>query len=481
MNYAVILRRVGELLGLLTVAQVIPLAWSLYLGSPDAAAFAVSMGIGSALALALRLSVRGDGEAGLREALVVVAVGWLLAGVAGSIPFMVSGTTTSWVDAVFEAVSGLTTTGATVFPAVGQQPPGILMWRSVLQWLGGLGITVLFIAVFPALGVGGAHLLAAEMPGPTVAKLRPRLRATARLLWTVYAGLTALQTGLLWAAGLSPYEALLHAFATLSTGGFSNRSLNIASYSSPLIEGIVILFMFLGGMNLALLYRVFQLKEWRRLRSTELKGYLLIIALATGLMTVNLWNTGTYPGFGDALRHAAFQAVALVTTTGFSSADYDAWPAASRAIALLLLFCGGMAGSTAGGIKVIRLVVLAKHAWGSLTALLHPHATLTLMVDGKPLSAGVLRGIVQFVVLYVGLFAASVVVLSFDGHDLVTTVSAAIAMLGNTGSGLGLVGPYDSYGFFSPWAKLYMTGLMIAGRLEVITVIALLSPSFWRR
>src|SRR5690606_4565874 len=203
---------------------------------------------------------------------------------------------------------------------VGQQPPGISMWRSVLQWLGGLGITVLFIAVFPALGVGGAHLLAAEMPGPTVAKLRPRLRATARLLWTVYAGLTALQTGLLWAAGLSPYEALLHAFATLSTGGFSNRSLNIASYSSPLIEGIVILFMFLGGMNLALLYRVFQLKEWRRLRSTELKGYLLIIALATGLMTVNLWNTGTYPGFGDALRHAAFQAVALVTTTGFSSA-----------------------------------------------------------------------------------------------------------------------------------------------------------------
>lgn len=481
MNYAIIGRRIGELVGIVSATQIIPLAWSLYLGSPDAAAFAVSMGIGAALSLALHVSLRGDGELRMREGLVVVTLGWLVAGAVGAIPFVVSGTIPDWVDAVFEAVSGLTTTGASVLPAVDDVPPGILMWRAVLQWLGGLGITVLFIAVFPALGVGGAHLLAAEMPGPAVAKLTPRLRATARLLWILYMTLTGLQAVLLWAAGLSPYEALLHAFATVSTGGFSSRNLNIAAYDSPLVEGIVIVFMFLGGMNLALLYRAVWLKEWNRLRNTELAGYALITAGAAALMAVNVWGTGTYARFGEALRHGVFQAVSLVTTTGFASADYDAWPAGARAIAFLLLFCGGMAGSTAGGIKVIRLVVLTQYARGSLTTLLHPHATLPLMVDGKPVPAGILNGIVQFSVMYVGLFAASVAVLSFDGHDLVTTVSAAIAVLGNTGSGLALVGPYDGYGFFSPWAKLYMTGLMIAGRLEVVTVIALLSPSFWRR
>lgn len=481
MDYRSIGRRIGELVGLVAVAQLVPLAWSVYLHSPDARVFVISIAIGLGIALALRLPFSRHADLGRREALIVIVAGWLAAGTVGAIPFILSGAVPSWIDAVFETVSGLTTTGATVLASVADQPSGILMWRATLQWLGGMGIAVLFTAVFPALGIGGTRLLAAEMPGPVVEKLTPRVRETAGLLWGVYAALTALQFVLLLVAGLSAYDALLNAFATLSTGGFSNQPMSLQSYGNPWVERITAVFMFLGGVNLVLQYRILWLRESRRLRSSELKGYGIIIAAASALVAVNLWADGTYQRFGDALHHGVFQVISLVTTTGYVSADYDAWPAASRAILFLLLFCGGMAGSTAGGMKVIRLVVLAKHAVQSLTTLLHPHATVPLLVDGKPVPPPVLRSIVLFVVLYIGLFAASFVVLSFDGHDFVTALSAAIAILGNTGTAFGLVGPYDSYAFFSPWAKVYMTVLMMAGRLEVVALLVLFTPAFWRR
>lgn len=481
MNYASVCRRIGELVGLVAVAQLVPLAWSVHLRSPDVRAFAISIAIGVAIALALRLPFSRPRDLGRREALIVVVAGWLAAGTVGAIPFILSDAIPGWIDAVFETVSGLTTTGATVLANVDDQPPGIFMWRATLQWLGGMGIAVLFTAVFPALGIGGTRLLAAEMPGPVVEKLTPRVRETAGLLWVVYSALTALQFVLLVAAGLPAYDALLHSLATLGTGGFSNQSLSVQSYGSLWVERITAVFMFLGGVNLALQYRVLWLREWHRLRSSELRGYGLIITLAAALIAFNLWTAGVYGRFGEALHHGIFQVISLVTTTGYVSADYDAWPTASRAILFLLLFCGGMAGSTAGGIKVIRLVVLAKHALQSVTMLHHPHATVPLLVDNKPVSVPVLRSIVQFFILYIGLFGASFIILSFEGYDLVTTLSAAIAALGNTGTAFGLVGPYESYAFFSPWAKVYLTMLMIAGRLEVIAVMVLFTRAFWRR
>lgn len=471
----------GYVLVLVGLAQLPPLAWALHLGSPDRNAFALSITVTVVLGFAVIRWFSRPLDWGIREAVVTVVCGWLVAGLAGSLPFVLSGVVVHWTDAWFETVSGLTTTGATVLTPVEGQPAGILMWRSMLQWIGGMGIIVLFIAVFPKLGVGGAQLFSAEITGPVVEKLTPRIRHTASLLWKIYLTLTGALTFLLLLCGLPLYDALLHALSTVSTGGFSNRALSAGSFQNAPAQWILALFSFLGGVNFALLYRILWLGEFRRLRNSELFAYIGVILAATALVTASLWSSGVGGQLGETLRHACFQVISIITTTGFATADYDAWPPLARAVLFALLFTGAMAGSTSGGPKIIRFVVLFKDLWRSFRQTVHPHSTVSLTVDGQPVGERVIHGIAQFLFAYGLLFFISVIVLSIEGYDLVTTTTAVVGALGNVGPGLGLVGPHGNYAFFSPWAKQYLSFLMIAGRLEVVTVLLLFAPDLWRR
>lgn len=481
MHLASLLQPTGYLLVFMGLAQGFPLAWAFYLGSPDRTAFVLSMTLTLAVGFALRRWFPRPLDLGIREAVITVVCGWLVAGLAGSLPFVLSGVVPHWTDAWFESVSGLTTTGATVLEKLEDQPAGILMWRAMLQWLGGMGIIVLFIAVFPKLGVGGTQLLAAEVTGPVVEKLTPRIRHTASLLWKIYLALTGALMLLLLLCGLPLYDAILHVLSTISTGGFSNRTWSVGSFQNAVAEWVLALFSFLGGVNFALLYRVLWLREFRHLRNSELLAYIALIIVASALVAASLWSSGSTGQWGEALRQAIFHVISILTTTGFATANYDAWPPLARTVLFTLLFVGAMAGSTSGGPKIFRFLVLFKDLLRGFRQMVHPHSTVSLTIDGHPVGERVASGVAQFFFAYGLLFFVSVIVLSVEGYDLVTTATAVLGALGNVGPGLGLVGPYENYAFFSPWAKQYLTFLMIAGRLEVITVLALLTPDLWRR
>lgn len=452
-------------------------------GDGDAAAIAVSAAIVVILGLLGFWRTQLERELTVREGYAVVSLAWLAVGVAGAVPYLLSGTIQSPVAALFESVSGFTTTGATVFTQIEGLPRGILFWRSLTQWLGGMGIIVLGVAILPFLGVGGMQLFKAEVPGPTPERLQPRIAQTAKHLWYVYGAMTALQAVLYLLGGMQLFEAITHAFTTLSTGGFSPRNASIAAYDSPYIQYVTILFMYLAGVNFTLHYRAVTGRPGIYLRDREWRFFTVLTAGAAVLVLLLIVGSGLYDrsGFEGAFRDALFQVVSIATTTGFVSADYELWPIAAQVVLLLSMFVGGMAGSTAGGIKALRIYVLARQTLSELGKSLHPRAVILTRVGDQVVKEDVLLRILSFVIVYLGLFALGTLLMGVLGHDLPTSIGASAASIGNIGPGLGDVGAVDNYGWMGPASQLALLTLMLVGRLEIFTVLLLFHPGLWRR
>jgi trk system potassium uptake protein TrkH len=422
---------------------------------------------------------RGKDDLTSREGFAIVTMSWGATAVFGALPYLLSGVLDSPTAAVFEAMSGFTTTGATVFTDIESLPHGVLFWRSLTQWIGGMGIIVLVIAVLPFLGVGGMQLFRAEVPGPTVERLRPRIAQTAKLLWLVYVGLTGTEVALFLLGGMGPFDAVNHAFATLATGGFSTKNASMAAFDSAYIHWVTIVFMYLAGVNFSLHFRAasgrpvyFRDHEWRFFT-------VLVLSSAATIMALNL-ASGTYSSFEPALRDSLFQATSITTTTGFVSADYGLWIPGAQMVLFALFFVGGMAGSTGGGIKTMRILLLLKQTGNEIRKHLHPRAILLTRIGRQSVSPDVVANVVGFVILYLLLCLVGAMLLALTGLDPLTAIGGSIATVGNVGPAFGQLGPTDNYGWLSSPALALMSFLMLLGRLEIYTVLLLFHRETWR-
>ncbi len=449
-------------------------------GERDFIPFLLSTIVSAGLGLFMFRRTSLERDLTIREGYAVVSLSWLAIGLAGALPYLFSGVISSPAAALFESVSGFTTTGATVFGDVESLPHGILFWRALTQWIGGMGIIVLGVAILPFLGIGGMQLFRAEVPGPTTERLAPRITQTAKLLWLVYAGLTGAQVLLLYLGDMPVFDAVIHSFTTLSTGGFSTQNASIAAYESKYIQYVIILFMYLAGINFTLHYRAMTGKPWRYFGDTEWKAYTAMVVAATVFVALVLFERGG-TGFEQTIRDSLFQVVSIATTTGYASTDYDLWPAGGQLMLLLLMFVGGMAGSTAGGMKVIRVVTFYRQGVSALRRALHPRAVILTRVSGKAIRENDLLNILAFILFFLLLFVAGVTAMAALGHDLITSIGASAATLGNIGPGLGDVGATDNYGWMGPSSHLVLVFLMLVGRLEIFTVLLLFHPDLWRR
>lgn len=419
-------------------------------------------------------------EYGLRDAFAIVTLGWVLCGIIGALPYLVCGVLPSFTDALFESVSGFTTTGATVITDIHKQPRSILFWRSLTHWLGGMGIIVLSVAILPLLGVGGMAMFKAEVPSPVVDKLKPTVAATAKTLWKVYLVFTVAETVLLFAAGMNFFDATCHTFGTLATGGFSTKNLSIGQYDSPLINAVVIVFMLIAGVNFTLHYQALSGNPRAYLKSQEFRLYMIIFFASTAFICWNILGDAG-GGFWSSLDKSAFQTASIMTTTGYGTADWERWPWACQWLLLSLMFMGGCAGSTGGGMKCMRLVIVAKHVLRELRLLIHPRAVIPLKIDKNVVHASIIDSILAFIGLYVGVWAISTLVLVVMDLDVITAIGASTATLSNIGPGLNKVGAADSYAWLPVPAKWLLTFNMLVGRLELYTVFVLMVPDFWRK
>jgi trk system potassium uptake protein TrkH len=478
-------RTVVYMVGILDLAlglsMAIPVGIAAALSEPDVRALGVSgmivLGLGG---ICLLITRRPPQEISHREGFLVVGLGWLNAAAVGSLPFWLGGVLPHFADAFFESASGFTTTGASVLTALEGLPRGILLWRAMTHWFGGMGIILLSLAIFPLLGVGGMQLYKAEMPGPVPDRLKPRIAETAKALWKVYVLFTCLEVLALLVCGMGLYDAICHAFATLATGGFSTRSLSIESFQNPYVDWVVLLFMLIAGVNFSLHHRAINGNPGAYFRSAEFRFFVLLFLLLSALMT-NQLMLQVYPSIDEAFRYATFQVGSILTTTGFTSADYEGWPAFSRIILFLLMFVGGCAGSTGGGMKCMRILILIKTGYRELLRLVHPHAVLPVKMDGKTIPEDVVTAIWGFFILYLGIFALSSLVMAAIGSDLTSAFVSVAACMGNIGPGLGSVGPTDNYAHIPSFGKWLLSLCMIVGRLEVYTLIVILAPAFWKR
>jgi trk system potassium uptake protein TrkH len=416
----------------------------------------------------------------LRDGFAIVTFGWISVAAFGSLPYLMTGSIGTFSGAFFESMSGLTTTGSTVIADIDALPRGIVFWRSLTHWMGGMGIIVLSVAILPLLGVGGMQLMQAEIPGLSADRLRPRVRQTATVLWSTYALLTLAQTLLLWAGGMTLFEALNHAFATMATGGFSTEDTSLAGFS-PFIQYVTALFMFLAGMNFTL-HCSWMAGRWKPLfRNQELRMYALIVGFFTLGLTGFLWVPETIGGLEESFRAALFQTTSIITTTGFASADYELWVPPAQVMIILLMLIGGCTGSTSGSIKVLRHMIIVQEARISMRKLLHPRAVFVYRIEGKSISPDTLASVSGFLILYQFMLAAGVLILTALGLDALTALGSAATTLGNTGPGFGLVGPTETYAPIPAPALWVMSALMLLGRLELYTVLILLTRGYWRR
>jgi trk system potassium uptake protein TrkH len=415
-----------------------------------------------------------------REGMAIVAVGWTVVGLFGAIPFYLGDGGFTFTDAFFESVSGFTTTGASVLTNIEAMSKGLLFWRSFIQWLGGMGIIVLSVAILPFLGVGGMQLYKAEVPSPVPDKLKPRIRDTAKILWKVYALISLAEVILLLLGGMGLYDALCHTFTTMPTGGFSTKNASIAHYDSVYFDCVIIFFMLLAGINFSLHYQMLRGKALVFWQDSECRFFLGAVVLLTFAVSLNVFGT-VYKTIGEALRFGAFQVASIVTTTGFATADYEQWPTMSQFILLLCMFLGASAGSTGGGMKCLRIMLCFKYCYKELFILIHPHAVSHIKIGGKTVPDDVMRSVLGFLALYMGLFALCSVLLAGMGVDFTTSFAAIAASIGNIGPGFGMVGPVENYAQIPYLGKWLLIWCMLLGRLEIFTMIILMVPEFWRK
>ena len=429
-----------------------------------------------------------------KDGYMIVTLGWIILTLTGTLPYIYTQTIPHFHNAVFEAISGYSTTGASILTDIESMPKGVLFWRSATHWIGGMGIIVLTIAILPLLGIGGMQLFMAEAPGPSADKMHPRIKETAKRLWLIYFLLTFLETLLLKIAGVGWFDAMNHSMATMSTGGFSTKNASVAFWNGmPWVQYIIIIFMIIAGTNFLMSYFALKGKISKILRNEEFQYYFLTIIGVTFLISCSviyfqdesLQTTITHPKFyGEIesnIRHAMFQVTSVVTTTGFVTADYTAWNSFATLITFSLFFVGGSAGSTAGGVKIVRHIIMLKNALLEFKKILHPHAIIPVRYNGYGVRGSVVFNILSFFVLYMSIFIISSIILSFMGLDINTAMGAAASTLGNVGPAFGKLGPVDNYAWLSSEAKLFTSFLMLIGRLELFTVLVILTPYFWKK
>ena len=480
MNY----RMIGFVIGriLLTEAALLMLPMAVAAAYGEAVLpFLIPALLLAVIGLALGLKAPKRSSLYARDGFAVVALAWVLMSAFGAMPFVISGDIPHFVDAFFETVSGFTTTGASILTEIEPLGRGVLFWRSFTHWVGGMGVLVFVMAILPmSAGDGhGMHLMRAEVPGPSVGKLVSRMGDTAKILYGIYLAMTVMEIVLLLLGGMPLFDACIHAFGTAGTGGFSSRNISVGAYDSAYFDVVIGVFMLLFGVNFNLYYFLL-IKRFRDVfRSEELRAYLLIVGAAVAAIAADIVHI--YGTVGRSLRYAFFQVASIITTTGFATADFNAWPEFSRAILVILMFIGACAGSTGGGVKVARVVILCKTSLGDMRKMLHPNAVTTVRFEGKPLTDRSIRSVHLFLTVYILIFTVSVLLLSLDRFDLTTTFTAVAACINNIGPGLEVVGPMGNYAQFSPAAKLLLSFDMLVGRLEIFPMLLLFAPSIWKR
>ena len=479
MNYAIVFRLLSYILLCESALLMLPAATSAIYGEWSVlGAFLITAALCVVFGLLLRLAKPTSKVFYMREGFATTALSWIVISIMGAVPFVLTGCIPDPIDALFETVSGFTTTGASILPAVEGLPRGILLWRSFTHWIGGMGVLVFLLTLLPLTGGSHVNLMKAESPGPQVDKLVPKVQSTAKLLYGIYLVLTLAQLVFLMAGGMPLFDSLLTAFGTAGTGGFGFKNDSFAQFS-PYIQWVVTIFMILCGVNFNF-YFLLLLRRFRRaVSSEEVRAYLGIILVSIGIITLNIRSM--YSGLGEALRHAAFQVGSIITTTGFSSCDFDLWPTLSKQLLVLLMFVGACAGSTGGGMKVSRILIFRKTVGKELKQAMHPQVVAPVRMDGKLLSHETIRTTNVYLCAYLFILVASIMLISLDGFDMVTNFTAVAATLNNIGPGLSQVGPMMNFAGFSNPAKLVLIFDMLAGRLELFPMLVLFLPSAWRK
>ena len=477
MNHRMVMYSLGSVLGVLAALLLLPAGVGLLYGEKSAWAYVIAALIAGALWLCLTLAGRTKNRViYAKEGLAIVALVWVLISAVGALPFVISGEIPSYIDAFFETVSGFTTTGASVLSHPEELSRCSMLWRSFTHWVGGMGVLVFVMAVLPNVPDRSIHILRAEMPGPTVGKILPKLKDTLKILYIIYIALTVIMAAFLMAGGMSPFESAVHTFATAGTGGFGIRPDSVGSYS-PYIQWVITVFMLLFGVNFNLYYMMLIKRIGGALKSRELWCYLAIVITAGTVIAFNI--RGMYSGTEETVRNSFFQVASVITTTGYSTADFNMWPDLSKGILFILMFIGGCAGSTAGGLKVSRVMMLFKSAGRELKKVLHPRTVSTVHFEGKPLDESTLGSANAYFALYMICLGVIFLLLSFEPEGLETNLSAAVSCFNNIGPGLGAVGPAATYAGYSVFSKLVLSFAMLLGRLEIYPLLLALMPSTW--
>ena len=477
MNYKLVLRVVGKTLLVEACAMLLPLLVCLLYGE-DPAPFFMTIPLLIVVGIVLSL-LKSNDHFFPREGFFAVALIWLLVAAFGALPFYFSGFFNSYIDCFFEAVSGFTTTGASILTEVESLPKGILFWRSFMHWLGGMGVLILTIALLPSLGARTLHLMKAESPGPVVSKLVPKTRQSSMILYGIYCVMTVIEVICLRLAGMPWYDSVVNSFATAGTGGFAVKNISIAAYGSPAIEIIITIFMLLFSVNFSLYFLLLCGKVKQALSSDELRFFLIVVFGSIVLISINIWDM--YPHDGTAIRHAAFQVGTIISTTGFASTDFNLWPEFSRVLLVLLMFIGACAGSTGGGIKCSRILLLLRAIRREIHQVIHPRSVNVVKLDGRVVEEDNLRSVYIFFAAYLFITLGATLLVSVDNNSFGTNFTAVVACIGNIGPGLEAVGPMGNFSFFSDFSKVILSLCMIIGRLEVLPVLVLFSGSAWKR
>lgn len=480
MNYHMMAYILGNILRVEGLFLFIPGLMALFYGEKKALfAFVLTIVITMIVGSILSKTEPKDRKIYGREGFIIVALAWIVMSFFGAMPFYFSGAIQGVVNCFFETVSGFTTTGASILTEIEGLPMSILFWRSFTHWIGGMGILVFMLAIMPTVDERSMHLMRAEAPGPVVSKLVPKVKSTAKLLYKMYVILTVLEVVLLFFGGMPLFDSIVNTFSTAGTGGFAIKNASIAAYENSYYEYVITIFMFLFSVNFNLYYLLF-IKDVKNIfKNEELRYYFFIILGAIGIITMNILSF--YQTFESAFRHAAFQVLAIISTTGFATANFDAWPELSKTVLLILMIIGACGGSTGGGIKVSRLIILLKMAGREIRRIVHPRSVNIIKLDGHKVDEEVVHGVAGFIIVYLFLLLGSFLLISINNYDFTTSLSSVLTCLGNVGPGLAMVGPIENYNFYSDFSKLVLCFDMLLGRLEIFPIIMIFSPSVWRR
>lgn len=480
MNFPVVLKNLGALLLVEALSLVLPLIIALSLHEGATMAFVVSILISASLGGGAYLGIKPkDNNIYYSDGLAIVSLGWILVSLIGALPAFFSGEIPSFIDSFFESSSGFSTTGASILNNIESLSKSLLFWRSFTHWLGGMGVLVFILAILPSSGAGAFRILAAESPGPQLDKIAPKLKETAKILYIIYIGITVIELVLLKWAGMSWFDSAIHTFGTVGTGGFSSYQASVAAFDSATIEWIITLFMFLCGVNFALYYLLLSGKSKSFFKNIELRFYTIMVLVAIVIIAIFIRND--YASVEEVLRKSAFQVVSIITTTGYATADYTLWPLMTNAILFFLMFIGGCAGSTSGGLKQIRILLLFKIVLRGVYKKIRPRSVQAITVQGTYIREDVLNELLTYFLLYVSIMVVSVLLIAVDNRDMATAISAVVATLNSIGPGLNEIGPAGNFAHFSDFSKVVFSFIMLVGRLEIFPMLLLFFPSFWKK